>query len=142
MNTKPLIKQRNFSPRPASFTDLPFVADVEIGPRKTQRLFWNVPPADDYGEANQIGVQYACDFVQYLKQNKSLVGSARLGWIVSDMAKARADDTRGYAIGFWSFVEQLLYVAATRVDHYSIAEEQAQRYATWKAEADKESNHV
>ena len=139
MNTQPLIERRSFPPRPASLTDLPFVADVKTAPRKTELSFWHVPPTDDYGKANQVGIQYACDYMQYLKENPFWVGSGNLGWIVSDMAKSDVDDTKGYAVGFWSFVEQMLHFAATKLDHYAIAEERAKRYAAWKAEADKEN---
>lgn len=133
----PLIERNSYPPRPASITDLPFVADVKIGPRKSERSFWHVPPTDDYGHANQVGRQYACDFVQYLKQNPDGVGSGKLGWIVSDMAKCVDDsELKGYAVGFWAFMEHLIYIAATKYDHYGIAEEQAKRYADWKAKAD------
>jgi hypothetical protein len=134
MNTKPLIERRSFPPSPASLTDLPFVADVKIGPRKTKRSFWHVLPTEDYGHANDVGRQYACDFVQLLKQNPFWVGSGKLGWLIKDMHKHADTTENGYAVGFCSFLEQLLYIAATHTDHYALAEKDAQHYAAIKAD--------
>lgn len=134
-----LIERRSFPPRPALITDLPFVADVKIAPRKTRRSFWHVPPTDDYGHACDMGRQYAADFTQYLKQNPSWVGSGQMGRIVQDMhAHECGTATHGYAVGFWAFVEQLLYLATTQHDHYAIAERDAQRYAEIKATRETE----
>lgn len=125
-----IIDRRSFPPRPASPTDLPFVADVKVGPRKTVRCFWNVLPTDDYGHANNVGRQYACDYAQYLKENPFWVGSGQMGRIVQDMHQHEVGTTtHGYAVGFWAFVEQLLYLTVTQNDHYAIAERDAQRYA-------------
>lgn len=141
MTTKPIIEKHRYPPRPAAFTDLPFIVDVKIAPRKTRRSYWHVQPIKDYGEANQVGVQYACDYLQYIKENPALIGSGCLEDIAKDMAKCASDsDTKGYAVGFWSFVEEMLYVAATKYDHYAMAEEKAQHWAALKAEADKEGD--
>ena len=141
--TQALIERRSFPPRPASLTDLPFVADVKVGPRKTARCFWNVPPTADYGHANDVGRQYACDYAQYLKENPFWVGSGQMGRIVQDMhAHECGTATHGYAVGFWAFVEQLLYLATTQHDHYAIAERDAQRYAAIKAAREQEADHA
>lgn len=134
-----LIERRSFPPRPASFTDLPFVADLGRG-RNKRRSFWNVPPTDDYGHANDVGRQYAADFVQYLKQNPFWVGSGTLGTLIEDMAQhPRGEAMHGYAVGFFAFLEQLLYAAANSTDHYAIAERDAQRYAEIKAARETEA---
>lgn len=142
MTQQALIERRSFPPRPASLTDLPFVADVKVGPRKTARCFWHVPPTDDYGHANDVGRQFAADYAQYLKENPFWVGSGNLGWIVADMAKHHDTPAKGYAVGFWAFVEQLLYLATTQHDHYAIAERDAQRYAAIKAAREQEADHA
>lgn len=117
-----------------NFSDLPFVADVKVAPRKTRRNCWHVPPIDDYGQANDAGRQYACDFVQYLKQNPGAAGSNIISHLIDDMDQHLSGiDKCGYAVGFWSFIEQLLYVAAITTDHHAIAQQDADRYAAIRA---------
>lgn len=55
----------------------------------------------------------------------------------------RGDSRNGYSVGFFSFVEHLLYIAATKIDHYAFAEVQAQYYAAATAAREKEEggNH-
>ena len=137
-----LIERRSFPPRSASLTDLPFVADVKIGPRKKACCFWHVPPTDDYGHANDVGRQFAADYAQYLKDNPRWVGANNLGWIAADMAKHQDTPANGYAVGFWSFVERLIYLAVSQHDHYEIAERVAQRYAAIKAAREQEVDHA
>ena len=94
----------------------------------------NVPATDDYCRANEIGRQYAADFAQYLKQNPCLVGSCVVGDIIRDMAQdRRVDATYGYGVGFFAFLEKLIYIAAKHADLYAIAEREAQHYAVIKA---------
>lgn len=138
--TRPtLIKQNSFPPSPAPWTDLPFIAEVKTAPRKKEFRYWDVPATDSYGHANDVGRQYAADLAQYLKQNPIYVGSGMLSCIIGDMAKIDNDSDsamKGYAVGFWAFVEQLLHAAATRTDHYALAETIAQRHAAWVAAYD------
>lgn len=122
MTPHAIIERRSFPPRPASFTDLPFVADIKVGPRKTARYFWHVPDSGDYGQANNIGRQFAADYAQYLKDNPFWVGAGFLGRIVADMAKHQDSSANGYGVGFCSFIEQLLFLAATQWDVYALAE--------------------
>lgn len=142
MSARTLVERRSFPPRPASITDLAFVADVRIE-RKTRRSFWAVPQTDDYGHANNVGRQYACDFVQYLKENPAWVGGNLLGLVAKDMAEVEDDsDTKGYAVGFWAFIEMMLYQAAHRMDHYALAEADAQRYVAILAEREDGVRHA
>ena len=131
--SQPIIERRSFPQQPASPADLPFVADIKIGPRKMERCFWNVQPTDDYGHANDVGRQFAADYAQYLKDNPRRVGDNYLGHIIDDMAKHRHSPANGYAVGFWSFLERLIYLAVTQNDPYEVAECVAQRYAAIKA---------
>lgn len=121
--------RRDFKPRPASFTDLPFVADVKVAPRKKRRNFWNVPQTDDYGVACDMGRQYACDLLQYLKDNPFWVGSNAIGNFVQDMAAHPCGTAmHGYEVGFWSTLEVLLYRAITRENHWDIVQGVQDRY--------------
>lgn len=121
--------RRTYHPRPAPFTDLPFVADVKVAPRKKRRNFWHVPPTDDYGAACTLGRQYACDLVQYLKDNPYWAGSNTIGLLVKDMAAhPQGSAMRGYEVGFFSAIEVLLYQAAARTDHWTALQAVQDRY--------------
>lgn len=137
-----LIERRSFPPQPASPVDLPFVADVKIGPRKKACCFWHVQPTDDHGHANDVGRQFAADYAQYLKDNPQCVGANYLGHIIDDMAKYRHTPANGYAVGFWSFLERLIYLAVSQNDPYEIADYYAQRYAAIKAAREQEVDHA
>ena len=115
--------------RELPLSKLPFVADVKDESGKKRRSFWNVPPADDYGDANRVGEQYACDFLQWLKTGSSMVGPGMLGQLVDDMAKIdRGNAERGYAVGFWSAIETVLQTALLSPDHYRVIQAQRDRY--------------
>ena len=49
------IERNSFQRRDCDIARLPFVRDVKVGPRRTERKFWCVPEVDCYGEANAIG---------------------------------------------------------------------------------------
>lgn len=126
---RPILERRTFPPRPASLTDLEFVADVRVGGR-LRRAFWAVKPTEDYAAACSQGRQYACDFVQFMKDSPSSAGGNLLGWMAAEMAEIdRQDDANGYAVGFWSTIEVLLLQGAQYIDHYAAAEVVAQQYA-------------
>jgi len=98
--------------RREAFTCLPFVADRKVG-RRIRRCWWEVPPTTDYIAACRIGAVYAKAYVDYLRsENELSVGSGMMYRLVADMAivDQRNDMSRGYAIGFFSAIEQ--YIAA------------------------------
>lgn len=114
--------RRDFRPGSASLTDLPFVANVKVAPRKKRRNYWNVPQTDDYVGACAVGQQYACDFLQYIKDNASSVGSNIIGLLVKDMEALRGTAMKGYEVGFWFTLEMVLYRAVNREDHWRIVQ--------------------
>ena len=121
--------RREFRPRPASFTDLPFVADIKVGPRKKRRSFWAVPQTDDYAAACTSGRQYACELVQFLKQNPMWSGANVIGSLVQDMAAHPGGTAmHGYEVGFWSTLEVLLHRAAALENHWDVAQAMQDRY--------------
>lgn len=134
---------KNFAIQRNSFPSLiierlPFVQDVKVGPRRTERRFWRVPEVDCYGEANAIGAQYAADWLQYLRDNPDVAGDALMGWFAKEMyqgAKDKSGASHGIAVGFWVLIEVALSHVAT-FDHYAAAEAMAQRYAQYSAEMD------
>lgn len=126
--------RRDYRPGPALRTQLPFVADVKVAPRKKRRSYWNVPQTSDRGAACDMGAQYACDLMQYLKDNPFWVGSNFLGQLVEDMAAHPSGAMHGYEVGFWSAIELLLYHAVTSVDHWEVIQREQDRCeATAKA---------
>lgn len=113
--------RRDFRPRPASLTVLPFVADVKIAPRRKRRNSWNVPQTDDSAVACATGRQYACDLLQFLKDNPFWVGSNVFGLLVEDMAAHPSGTAmHGYEVGFWSALEVFLYRAMARDNHWDV----------------------
>lgn len=76
------------------------------------------------------------------KDNPRWVGANHLGHIIDDMAKYRHTPANGYAVGFWSFLERLIYLAVSQNDPYEIADYYAQRYAAIKAAREQEVDHA
>lgn len=122
------ITRKRFPRQSCEPTRLPFVRDVKVSQRRTQRKFWHVPKVDCYGTANILGAQYAADWIQYTRENPEIAGSGFLGWIAQEMAQQAVDDeckSHGIAVGFWSLIEQALYQSS--LDHYAAAESAASR---------------
>ena len=115
---------------PAPIETLPFVVFID-----GRHYYWHVPPESGYVAACDAGVQYACDYIQYLKDNPFWVGMGFTSWIFRDMAKI-GEDTRekGYAVGFAAVLERALCLVAENIDHY--AYEQA--VERWQAETMRE----
>jgi hypothetical protein len=115
-----------------SVSDLPFVADIKVK-RHIERNYWHVPPTKDYGEACAVGYQWACDYLQFLKQNSVMSGFGILGSLVSDMQKV--DDKKpekGYAVGFISFMDDVLASASKCVAFYPHGDRKlAQLHQVW-----------
>ena len=116
------ITRNRFPRRPCPLTSLPFIDDVMVSPRRTERKFWNVPKVDCYATANVMGAQYAADLIQYIKENPDLVGSGFIGQISKEMCQAAhgEDKSHGIAIGFWALIEKALLDST--LDHYAVAE--------------------
>lgn len=132
--------RRDYRPGPAPFTELAFVADVKVAPRKKRRNFWHVPQTDDYGHANDVGRQYAADFLQYIKDNPFWVGSNTIGNFVADMAAhPRGTAMHGYEVGFWAALEVILYRAISRENHWDVLQAVQDRYDTINAAREAES---
>ena len=117
----PSIQRNSFNPQPCSFTQLPFVADVKVGPRKKRRSFWVVPQVHCYAAANATGEQFAADFIQLLKQNPEWAGAGTLGRIARDMYCNGDETSNGVPVGFWSLIERVLIMGAQRIDVYGVA---------------------
>ena len=112
-----VLEPRNYLPATVLPTALPFIS----GPRYYQKQgsprcgkLWHVPRTSDYEHARRIGHLYAAHFTQYLKDNPTCVGGNLLGHIATDMDFHDASAKRGYWIGFFSFLEQLIYTQATQ----------------------------
>ena len=65
---------------------------------------WSVDPTDDYGEACEKGMEYAAHFAMYVHHHRSLSALQRIAHEVDLSDKRRM----GYAIGFFSFLEEII----------------------------------
>lgn len=112
-NTSTIPVRRNYLPLK---TELPFIAGPrhyrnKHGTRHCGKL-WHVHRIEDYTQACKIGREYAAHFAQYLKDHPQVVGQNLLGRIATDMDFHDASAKRGYWIGFFSYLEQLIYAQA------------------------------
>ena len=96
-----------------SKAELPFRKRKPDGRRSN----WTVPPTDDYVLANKIGYEYAAHYVQYIKDNPDIVGMSLLGMIAKDIDFADTK-TKGYWVGFFAYLEQMIHFAAKDIDIY------------------------
>lgn len=86
---------------------LPFVSKQDRS--KPGKKYWDVKPINDYSLACNIGAEYAAHFVQYLKNNPNDVEINLLGSIVEDMDFTDDSGAKGYHVGFFTYLEFLLY---------------------------------
>ena len=112
-----VLAPRNYLPAAVLPTALPFISSPgyyrkQGGPRCGN--LWHVPRTNSYDRAHAIGQRYAVHFAQYLKDNPSMVGQNLLGRIATDMDFHDTSAKRGYWIGFFSHLEQLIYTQATQ----------------------------
>ena len=99
-------------------TELPFIASPnhyyhKHGIQHCGNL-WHVHRIHDYEQARAIGCEYAAHFAQYLRDNPQIVGQNLLGRIATDMDFHDASARRGYWIGFFSYLEHLIYAQAVQ----------------------------
>lgn len=125
-----------FAPHPV--TELPFVKDRKVAPRRKERSFWAVERTADYVAACDKGREYAAHYLQYLKQNPDSVGL--LGRIAGAMGDADAfgvlgsrhiadDCTHGYAVGFFAFIDNVLRMAIDSADPFALVQREIDGYA-------------
>lgn len=84
----------------SNITDLPFVADIGKGKKKT-RTFWNIHPNGNFQDEYLLGQSYARVAISYMREHGlSLI----LGRITSDMGKQ--EKRSGIEIGFMAGIAQ------------------------------------
>lgn len=125
-----------------NITSLSFI----IRPARGIALAWDVPPTDDYHGAVARGEELAVEYMNYLRLNPSLRGSATL------CAIARAfgpQDNPGYMVGFMGQVERMVFTGLKYVDPVNglIAQRKFYAQALAKVEEtikqeDEETAHV
>lgn len=76
---------------------------------------WSVQPTDDYVHACDIGREYAAHLVQYIKSTHP---SNTLALIASDI-DFTDEATKGYWVGFFEYLERLIYAQAQRMDVFA-----------------------
>jgi hypothetical protein len=133
-----LIQRRDF--KDARTYQLPFCGNVSKNKRKKDYHYWQVPHTDDYGDACAEGYQFACDYLQFLKQNPAMRGMNMLGHIVDAIPKREIGDANnGYAVGFLSFFDEMLAAAAQNFDFYRHADHRLAQMNRVRAERDLET---
>jgi hypothetical protein len=133
----PTIARRDDKPEtgPVSLSALPFVYRPKRGFKNASH--WRVPPTDDYGLACKTGMEYGAHFAQYLKDNPYRVGSNALGRIAEDIDFKDETGASGYWVGFFSFLEQLIYASARQGDVFAYVDRLNASYAEMEAEAQR-----
>ncbi|SBS29110.1 hypothetical protein MSP8886_01442 [Marinomonas spartinae] len=77
---------------------------------------WAVRPTSNYRKANRFGREMAAHFLQQLKDDPDNVGAGVLGHIAGDIDFQDKTATKGYWVGFFSYLERHLYRSAKRCD--------------------------
>lgn len=95
----------------APLSILPFV--LSRGSRLVSK--WSVPPTHDYVHACDQGREYAAHLVQYIKTERP---SNTLALIASDI-DFTDEATKGYWVGFFEYLERLIYAQAQRMDVFA-----------------------
>lgn len=105
---------------PAPIDALPFIHR----PRRIEkRTNWRVPATNSYSDACSNGRLYAAHLAQYLAENPGTAGSNLLGHIAADIDFQDESDARGYWVGFFSYLEQLIAGAAADADVFDHVEQ-------------------
>ncbi|MCU7936155.1 MAG: hypothetical protein KZQ99_14970 [Candidatus Thiodiazotropha sp. (ex Dulcina madagascariensis)] len=92
----------------------------------------------DYGTACAKGREYATHVALYLKANPPLVGSNIISQIVADIEFADDSDARGYRVGFFSFLEMMVYRFSCDHDVWSYYNRISEVYTTVKEAREQE----
>ena len=119
-------------------SELPFVSRPERKDKKARHSNWNVPAAEDYGVACEIGREYAAHYIQYLKDNPGQMPI--LNCIVSDIDFEDKSNTKGYWVGFISYLDRLLRAQARQLDVFADVDREQAIYARLAANAKGESS--
>lgn len=77
---------------------------------------WHAPETDDFCEACDRGQEYAARFVKSLRDDPDLVETNVLGLLVSKIDFADQSAKKGYWVGFFSYLERLLYAQGGQMD--------------------------
>jgi hypothetical protein len=115
----------------SSFSKLPFVDSPKHGFKNASN--WHIPPTEDYGQACQIGREYAAHFAQYLKDNPDMCGANSLGLIARDIDFENTSGAAGYWVGFFSHLERIILTQTQSMDVYADVDSANAYYAEIKA---------
>lgn len=102
-------------------TILPFVKHSRKGPN-----YWAIKRVKDYGEACDLGREYAAEYLEYLKLDPH---NGLLGWIAKAVDGTDESASKGYAVGFFAFLDEVLRDYCRRNDHWKLYGEQVAIYS-------------
>ena len=118
-NANSTLSRRSYKPdnkNRSTFAELPFVYMPRTGKGYKHWSRWKVTPASDYVTACRTGKAYAAHFIQALKDNPDCVGMNMLGKIASDINFSDESDSKGYWVGFFSYLERFIEAGASFID--------------------------
>ncbi len=117
-------------------TKLPFVRKQEHANNSRSTCYWAVDSVDDYGDACDLGMEYAAHYLQYLQDNSSAPLGTPLNWIVRDI-DFNNPKQRGIWIGFFSFIQKILTDRARTMNVYATLDAINARHDAICAEIDE-----
>ena len=109
---------------PGPISQLPF---INKSGKYTEWNHWSVAPAD-YATACTKGREYAAHLALYFKANPSVVDSNILGHVAADIDFADGTGTEGYWVGFFTFLERMIYHFSRDYDAWGYFEQVDKKY--------------
>ncbi|AXT45963.1 MULTISPECIES: hypothetical protein [Chromobacterium] len=105
---------------------LPF---VRYTPERDYPHYWQMPEtSEDFDAMCAYGRECAAHLLQWLKDNRYYVGCGLLGRVARDISFDDREQ-RGYWIGFFNYLEQMLFLGAQQVKVYRHVDSQHQMHA-------------
>jgi hypothetical protein len=111
----------------STFSQLPFIHTKhhEFNPVSN----WHVPPTEGYSQACDTGREYAAHFAQYLRDNPDMCGANLLGAIARDIDFKDSSNAAGYWVGFFSYLERIIFAKTQRMDVFDDVERVKEYYS-------------
>jgi len=134
----PTLARRNYPPKiqPADIGELPFVYRpghtskiagnwqcARCSNRNKTPCHWHFPDTATYRRACDIGYECGAHLAQYLKQQPRWSCHGILRKILADIDFKVDSPSRGYSVGFVSYVERLFRAAALDLDVFADVDE-------------------
>ncbi|WP_147290573.1 hypothetical protein [Marinomonas piezotolerans] len=106
---------------------------------------WDVTPTDNYRLACLNGRRLAACYLLQIQSDPSLAGTGLLGHIAGDIDFQDQTATKGHWVGFFSYLEEQLYKAASICDIYldlAKAQQQWDDIAAQRVQLEKQEENL